>query len=314
MLQSKFKSDKIKLNNRVVKILIIGSKGFIGSHCNKYFSSNGYDVLGCDVVESEESNYISLNPISFNFNKLFIDHHFDYCINAAGSANVNYSFQFPEKDFELNVSLVINLLGAIKNHSPECKFVNFSSAAVYGNPVTLPISENADLKPLSPYGYHKLLSENLLYEYYRFFGLKTCSLRVFSAYGEGLKKQLFWDIYEKALKADSITLYGTGMESRDFIYITDLVNAVDLIIEKAKFEGEVYNVANGEEMTIKDAVAVFLEEYKWQGNVTFSGGAKTGDPINWRADIEKIKSLGYIQKKSFSNGIKNYCQWLKELK
>jgi UDP-glucose 4-epimerase len=297
-----------------MKILVIGSKGFIGSHCFSYFVSKGYEVTGCDVIETEEKNYISLNSKSFNLNQLFKDHQFNYCINAAGSAHVNYSFQYPEKDFELNVSLVINLLGAIKNNAPACKFINFSSAAVYGNPAVLPVEETAESKPLSPYGYHKLLSENLLFEYYRFFNLKTCSLRVFSAYGEGLRKQLFWDLYNKMLNTDKVELYGTGKESRDFIYIGDLVRLVELIIQKADFNGELYNIANGEEIRIEDAVAVFADAYGWKGNISFSGEEKTGDPLNWKGDIRKIKSLGYTRNYSFTDGVKQYCKWLKDQK
>ncbi|HEX8517699.1 MAG TPA: SDR family oxidoreductase [Bacteroidia bacterium] len=297
-----------------MKIIIIGSKGFIGSHCLKYFSSKGYDVLGCDVMDSNESNYISLKSVLFNFNKLFSEQKFDYCINAAGSANVSYSFEFPEKDFELNVSLVINLLGAIKNHSSDCKFINFSSAAVYGNPDSLPISENAETKPLSPYGYHKMLSEKLLHEYYRFFGLKTCSLRVFSAFGEGLKKQLFWDLYQKSKLSSSIKLFGTGQESRDFIYIRDLVNAVDLIMRNAKFEGESFNIANGDEVTVKEAASEFLAGIGWNGKLEFSGEVKAGDPLNWCADIRKTGAIGYVQEFSFKEGIQNYCKWLKDIK
>jgi len=294
-----------------MKILIIGSKGFIGSHCFKHFTKSGFDVWGCDILDLVEPNYICLQSISNNFNQLFSDYQFDYCINASGSAHVNYSFQFPEKDFELNVSLVINLLGAFKNNNPECKFINFSSAAVYGNPVSLPISEDAITQPLSPYGYHKLLSEKLLSEYSRFFGLKTCSLRVFSAFGEGLKKQLFWDLYQKSRAGNSITLFGNGNESRDFIYIADLIHLVEIIINKAPFAGEVYNLANGEEITIKRAVSVFFHELGWTGEINYSGEIKQGDPLNWRADIRKIKELGYKQQHSFEEGIKNYCSWLK---
>lgn len=297
-----------------MRILVIGSKGFIGSHCVTHFSSLGYEVLGCDIYESNEKGYLSLKSISFNFNNLLAEHRFDFCINAAGSAHVSYSFQFPEKDFELNVSLVINLLGAIKNNNPECKFVNFSSAAVYGNPSKLPISEDAETNPLSPYGYHKLLSEKLLYEYYRFFALKTCSLRVFSAYGEGLKKQLFWDLNAKAVLSRSIRLFGTGLESRDFIYIADLIKIVQLVIEKAPFKGETYNVANGEETYIKDAAQLFLDNLGWKGELLFSGKGKVGDPQNWKADIEKIIVLGYMRKFTFSDGLQNYCRWLKDIK
>jgi dTDP-glucose 4,6-dehydratase/UDP-glucose 4-epimerase len=294
-----------------MNILIIGSKGFIGSNCIRYFRSEGYDVIGCDIYDLKEENYVCLS--STDLKDLFTRKKFDFCINAAGSAHVAYSFQFPEKDFELNVSLVINLLGAIKNYCPQCKFINFSSAAVYGNPSALPIAEDAPVNPLSPYGYHKSLSENLLLEYNRFFDLKTCSLRVFSAYGEGLKKQLFWDLYKKVENKDSITLYGTGNESRDFIYILDLVSIVHLIMKKSNFAGEIYNIGNGEEILIKDAVAAFYRELGWNGITTFSGEEKIGDPVNWKADIKKITALGYIRKYSFSSGLRNYCEWLKDL-
>ena len=297
-----------------MNILVIGSKGFIGSHCFTYLLSQGHRVTGCDVVNIREENYIPLNSAHYDFNELFSVHQFDYCINAAGSAHVNYSFEFPEKDFELNVFLVINLLGAIKNSSPHCYFINFSSAAVYGNPNLLPISEDTLTKPLSPYGYHKLLSEELLLEYHKFFILISCSLRVFSAYGEELKKQLFWDLYKKSCNQNSIQLFGTGDESRDFIYIHDLINAVEIVIKKAKFEGETYNVANGEEILIKDAVDFFFEELGWKGTVVFSGEEKKGDPINWKADVSRIKTLGYNQQYTFKEGIRNYCKWLKELK
>lgn len=295
-----------------MKILVLGSKGFIGSHCVNYFLLKGNEVIGCDVIESSEENYISFKSLEGNFTALFKKYSFDYCINAAGSAHVNYSFLHPEKDFELNVFLVISVLGVIKNSCPDCHFINFSSAAVYGNPFSLPIPENADTKPLSPYGYHKLLSEKVLFEYFNFFNLKTCSLRVFSAYGEGLKKQLFWDLYNKSLNQETINLYGTGNESRDFIYIHDLVVAVEIIMKKAKFTGEIYNIANGEEISIREAAACFLNELQWKGDLRFSGEIKIGDPINWKADIRKIQELGYQKTYNLEMGLKRYCKWLKE--
>src|SRR5665213_2687976 len=113
-----------------MKILIIGCKGFIGSHCLEYFSINN-EVFGCDVLDCSDKNYFSFKS-SNDLAELFSKEKFDLCINAAGSAYVKYSFEFPERDFDMNVSLVTNLLGALKNNSPKCKFINFSSAAVYG--------------------------------------------------------------------------------------------------------------------------------------------------------------------------------------
>lgn len=291
-------------------LVIIGSKGFIGSHCKAYFESAGHEVINCDIQEIVEKNYYSIGQLNNDYSALFKTKPVDFCINAAGSANVAYSYQFPEKDFELNVSLVINLLGAIKNFSPACKFINFSSAAVYGNPSQLPIKENSELKPLSPYGYHKMLSEKLLTEYHHFFNLKTCSLRVFSAYGPGLKKQLFWDVFQKSKKSKVIQLYGTGMESRDFISITDLITAVDLIMKYGSFCGEAVNIASGKETFIKNAVETFIKAYDKGIQIEFSNEQKEGDPVNWCADISYLKTLGFKPNPELFPGLKDYSDWL----
>lgn len=293
-----------------MKIVIIGSKGFIGSHCRDYFIEQGHEVIGCDIVDSDELNYYSINKIENNFSVLFSNGDIDYCINAAGSANVSYSYQFPEKDFELNVSLVINILAAIKAKCLSCKFINFSSAAVYGNPNELPIKEDAEVKPLSPYGYHKLLSEKLLTEYHHFFKLNTCSLRVFSAYGPGLKKQLFWDIYQKTLLHESVNLFGTGKESRDFIYISDLVKAVECVMTNAKFAGETINIASGTETTIDKAASTILNSLSVNKKLIFNGEEKAGDPINWKADIGELQKFGFNPKVDISVGIEKYAFWL----
>lgn len=294
-------------------ILIIGSKGFVGSHCSRFFNALNYVVVECDVVDSQEENYYKIDSIQFDFSSLFKQYGFDVCINAAGSANVAYSYEFPEKDFELNVSLVINLLGAIKTNSPNCKFINFSSAAVYGNPKELPIKEDTDLGPLSPYGYHKMLSENLLLEYHRFFKLQTCSLRVFSAYGPGLKKQLFWDVFQKSKTNNNVRLFGTGNESRDFIYISDLVDAVACVINKGSFIGETINVATGTETTIHEAANILAGTLMPHTKIVFSGEVKEGDPINWKADISQLLAFGFVPKYKIEEGLLEYYNWLTKL-
>ncbi len=297
-----------------MKILIIGSKGFIGSHCIKYFRAEHHQVFGADIILDKQKNYTILEQENTNFEQLFINNQFDLCINASGSANVAFSFQNPYTDFNLNVANVSKILDAIYKYNKECRFINFSSAAVYGNPQYLPIDENHPLKPISPYGLHKLQSEKLLYEYSKFFGLKTLSLRVFSAFGEGLKKQLFWDLYQKSINKDNIDLFGTGKETRDFIYIKDLVRAIEIIINKADFTGEAVNIANGFEYSIREVVESFFELFNPEIKINFTGKNKKGDPINWKSDISKLKSFGYKQKYSISDGLKNYVKWLKELR
>lgn len=295
-----------------MKILIIGSEGFIGSHCADYFASKGNEIWRADVSEVSGVNCYKIERQNSDFSPVFKAQQFDVCINASGSAHVGFSFENPSKDFELNVINVQKILVAIRDYNPNCKFINFSSAAVYGNPKTLPITENMSCKPLSPYGFHKLQSELLLTEYHKFFDIKTCSLRVFSAYGPRLKKQLFWDLYQKTLLSDTISLFGSGTETRDFIYIDDLVQIVDLVIQNSSFEGAIYNVANGIETKIADAAAIFIKAFSPEKKIVFNGESKIGDPNNWLADMKILEGYGFKPQYDLSQGLKKYTEWLKE--
>lgn len=294
-----------------MRILIIGSKGFIGSHCVDYFKSKGFSVWQADVNPSSEANFFKIERQNSDFSSLFIEQQYDVCINASGSAHVGFSFNNPSKDFELNVINVQKILIALRNYNSDCKFINFSSAAVYGNPQSLPISENSICKPLSPYGFHKLQSELLLTEYYNFFGLHTCSLRVFSAYGPRLKKQLFWDLFQKSITSDTIILFGTGYETRDFIYIDDLIQIIELVIEYSDFQGAIYNVGSNIETTISDAAKIFLDAYRPDAKVVFNGEVKQGDPKNWLADIQSLKVKGFKPQFDLTLGLKKYAEWLR---
>ena len=297
-----------------MKILIIGSKGFIGSHAITYFKKLNFTVMGCDVVtDYTDKDYYQIDATNSDFHTLFERHSFDACINCSGAASVPLSIEFPLKDFNLNALNVFKILEAIRTYQPSCKFINLSSAAVYGNPTQLPINENVALKPLSPYGIHKLQAEQIVKEFYDFYQVSTCSLRIFSAYGNGLRKQLFWDMYQKFLNADAITLYGTGKESRDFIHVDDIVRAFHLVLDNGKFNGEATNIANGEEFTIEYVAELFRSNFEGQKTIEFNNQVKQGDPLNWRADITLLKSLGYQQTISLEAGIQSYIHWVNSL-
>jgi len=296
------------------KYLIIGSKGFIGTWVNNYFSKQeGIEVYGCDVVvDYEAENYFLIDASNASFEKLFSEHDFYCCINCSGAASVPASIKNPSRDFELNTHNVFKLLTAIKNHNQTCKFVNMSSAAVYGNPESLPIVESQKLGPVSPYGTHKLMAEMICKEFSDYYDINTVALRIFSAYGEGLKKQLFWDLHKKVENEESINLWGTGDESRDFIHVQDLIQIIELVLAKADFEGETINAANGQEIFIKDAVSNYYSNFKEEIEFGFSGMGRKGDPSNWVADISKIASFGYKQSVSFSDGLNRYHKWVED--
>ncbi len=292
--------------------LIIGSKGFIGSHLKTHLTNNGNEVWGADVVIDyvDSEKYFLIDVSNSDYNSIFEKTEFDVCINCSGAASVPDSVLHPLRDYYLNTVNVFKLLDAIRTHQPGCKFINLSSAAVYGNPIVLPIEENANATPVSPYGLHKYQSEQICSEFYRYFNIMTCSLRIFSAYGEGLQKQLFWDLYKKAKTGLPFKLFGTGNESRDFIYINDIVNAIELVSQSQYFKADVINLANGNEIFIKEAVATFFSFFKTSIDFSFSGEERKGDPINWVADISKLKSLGYKTTFNLETGLCQYYKWI----
>lgn len=294
-----------------MKILILGSHGFIGSHFVSFFISKGNSVTGCDLVEDNAVGfeYHKISILSSDFDTLFGSKDFDICINASGSGNVAYSLTHPISDFESNTLCVAKVLDTIRKYRPSCKYIHISSAAVYGNPLKLPICENDTLAPLSPYGYHKLMSEYLCKEYNQLYKLPIVIIRPFSVYGNGLKKQLLWDICTKLKNADEISLYGTGNESRDFIHISDILILTELIILKAPFDCDIYNAASSKETTIKEIATIFEKHYGVNRKISFSGKFKIGDPINWRADITSSTALGYITNADIEKNITDYIKW-----
>ena len=296
-----------------MKILIIGSKGFIGSHLVNYFQNREHDVWQSDViVDYKTSQYIQIDASNSDFNVVFKRQAYDVCINCSGAASVPDSLNNPHRDFLLNAVNVYAMLNAIRLHCPSCRFINLSSAAVYGNPQVLPVAENAPIAPMSPYGRHKVIAESICREFVEEFGLRTCSLRIFSAYGKGLCKQIFCDMNRKMANTTESVFYGTGDESRDFIHIQDIVQIVDLVIKNADFKGEAINVANGKATTIREAANLFANLKGYKGKIVFNGSVREGDPRFWQADISTLKSWGYKQTITLEQGLKNYIKWAEE--
>jgi dTDP-glucose 4,6-dehydratase/UDP-glucose 4-epimerase len=294
-----------------LNLLVLGSCGFIGSNICKYFTNKNYAVTGCDLIEysTGEYTYHKISVLSSDFETLFADNKFDVCINASGSGNVGYSIAHPQSDFDGNTIAVAKILDAIRKYQPACRLLHISSAAVYGNPSALPVNESAVPSPVSPYGYHKLMSEILCREYSEIYNVPVLVIRPFSVYGNGLRKQLLWDICQKLIHADNIELFGTGNETRDFIHIDDILKLMELLIEKTVFDGNVFNVGSGVQTSIKNIAAFFVKYFPGNKEILFSGNSKKGDPINWQADISKIKALGFNPVHNLEQQIKSYINW-----
>lgn len=157
-----------------------------------------------------------------------------------------------------------------------------------------------------------MTAERICDEFTRFWGIKTCCIRIFSAYGPGLKKQLLWDISQKLKSDGPLMLFGTGKETRDFIHIDDLVRLIDTVIRNAAFDADVINAASGVETAISRVAETMVELISPNREIVFSNSVRKGDPLNWVADISKVSAFGYSAEVDIVSGIKSYVAWLEE--
>lgn len=296
-------------------ILITGSNGFIGSHLSKYFSVKNYHIYGVSKYPIEKLNlpYFKENIIcdllGEEVKDLLKKIQPDYIFHCAGNSSIKNSIKNPLNDFQNNSYLTYEFLNLIRQFTPSSKFYFFSSAAVYGDPEILPIKENHNLNPISPYGFHKLLSEHMCIEFSKLYSLKTVILRIFSAYGAGLRRQIFYDLMNKFVNDEEILLKGTGKESRDFINVFDICKAIELIMAAKSNQFEIYNIANGEEITIKNIACLFSNYLDSNKAIKFDNKNNFGMPLNWKADITKLKNIGFKKNIQFPLGIKDYISW-----
>jgi UDP-glucose 4-epimerase len=298
-------------------VLVTGVAGFIGRYVARLFVERGWLVVGIDSSSPENApllgltEYRSLRLPSGELLELLQKYVPDLCIHCAGRAAVALSVQEPLADFYANTALTMEVLDALRRFAPSCKFIFLSSAAVYGNPVSLPISEAQVSAPVSPYGFHKLQSEQLCKEFHEVYGLATASVRIFSAYGVGLRRQVLWDICYKALTEKVVRLQGTGQESRDFIHVLDIAQALSSIEQVAPMRGETYNLASGKEVKVLDLAKMVLNCLNYGGELEFEGTVPLGVPLNWQADVSKLLSLGFSPQVNLDDGVNNFVTWCK---
>lgn len=298
------------------KVLVTGASGFIGNKLARYFICKGFEVEGWDRTDNNhEFPIIKVDMLDMEVigNRLALIRP-DIIIHCAGSADVGRSVMDPYSDYEGNVTVTHNLMFTLHKLGLEkARFVFLSSASVYGNPVSLPITEDMPLNPLSPYAVHKVMCEELCKYFARNYGMNVKVARIFSAYGAGLRKQIFWDMYQKQKNTGRLDMFGTGNESRDYIHVEDVVQSLYLLATKDS-EHVIFNVANGEEVTIREATEMFADAAGIDdSNIAFNGVVREGDPLNWRADISRISSLGYKKTIEMTTGINEYIQWVKEI-
>ena len=299
------------------KIMVTGGAGFIGSHLVERLVKEGVFVIVIDDLSKayskpfpDEIKLIKMKLPNPEFSEILKNEKPSAIFHLAGTSYVPPSVKYPLKDLQSNTQVTLSILESIRQTAPHIPIVYFSSAAVYGNPKKLPISEDNPVDPISPYGVSKLAAERYVFIYTQIHKIHAASLRLFSVYGPYQKKQVIFDLIDKLHKEpNKLFIYGDGSETRDFIYVEDVVRAALLVMEKGKLEGEVYNVASENPISIKELAETIVQVMNLKPNIIFSGHVRPGDPLRWESDISKLKGIGFKPDISIEEGIKRILSW-----
>jgi UDP-glucose 4-epimerase len=286
-------------------IVVTGAGGFIGSYLRSWFTADGHEVIAAARSGSSHAGLIPFEPGSAAFIAA-LGRQPDVLVHAAGSSQVAESFADPSRDFRDNTTLYLDVLEAVRHHAPACRVVLLSSAAVYGNPPAQPAGEATALAPISPYGYHKRMAEQLGQMYHALFGLRTCAVRIFSAYGRGLRRQVVYDairLLQNSRPDHPAVFRGTGSEARDFIHVEDIARGVQAVINGGEWTGEAYNLASGVSTTIADLTTLVRSMLGSSATAAFDNMPSRGYPLVWQADITRIRQLGFAPAWTLDRGI-----------
>lgn len=296
-------------------ILVTGGLGFIGRHVCRHFGSRGHRVIGIghgtasevEIREMGLSRWHS-GDVSCEALAAFAEP-IDLIVYCAGSGLVGDSFRDPEAEFRKSVGAAVEVLDFARHQAVRPRVVVLSSAAVYGIVEHLPIPEDAPLNPISPYGKSKLAIEQRCQEYGRKDGLEIAIVRLFSVYGEGLRKQLFWDACRKFSRQDG-RFGGGGDERRDWLHIDDVVRLIDAAAARASGAVSIVNGGSGTSVRVRDALTQLRELWSASApELTFSGVPRQGDPPGYEADITRARALDWAPRRDFASGLADYVAW-----
>jgi UDP-glucose 4-epimerase len=309
---------------RFSRILVAGGAGFIGSHIVDRLLSQDVEVTVLDNLytgllenlqhNNDKSNFhfVRGDVRSYDLIKSLVKD-VDAVFNEAAVVSVPRSLENPILANEVNVGGTLNLLKACLDSGTK-RFIQASSASIYGNTETLPITEDQTSNPISPYAVAELAAENYAKVFYKQYGLETVCLRYFNVYGP---RQIF-SVYSgvttiflnQLSQNQSPIIFGDGTQTRDFVYVEDVVEANILALNTKKAAGEVFNIATGMPNTINDLVGNIQEKIGKHNLKPIHKNPRPGDIKHSYASIEKAKRiLGYRTKFSLENGIAELVRW-----
>ncbi|KAL0216906.1 hypothetical protein RCL1_007389 [Eukaryota sp. TZLM3-RCL] len=304
-----------------MKVLVTGGLGFIGSCVVRLLCDMGHSVVIFDD-ESSGHNYYDHNLVSVVIGDITNPSDLDripsdvtHCIHLAAAISVAESMQNPEKYMRINVEGSRNVLQWAYEHKLEA-MCSASSAAVYGDPIELPLAEECKLNPISPYAQSKLDMEHLHVEFFNK-GLRTSCFRFFNVFGErqdpksdysGVISKFFYFAKNNL----PITIFGDGEQTRDFVYVQDVANALILYLLSENSNYDVYNIGTETVTTVNVLAKTIIDVAGATSSIQYLE-ARSGDIKHSLSNSSKLKShLPWQPKMSLQEGLARTYQWFLE--
>lgn len=313
-----------------MKVLVTGGAGYIGSHIIRLLKDKHeltvFDSLVNGHKESVPEDVVFVKGCLSDkklLDETFSEHNFDAVIHLAGFIEAGESMLEPEKYFENNTVNSFNLLSAMRKHGVK-KIVYASTAAVYGEPESIPITENAEKNPTNHYGLSKLMVEEML-DTFRIYGIKNICLRFFNASGAGFEigedhspeTHLIPIVLQVALsQRDCIKIFGTDYDTkdgscvRDYVHVLDIAKAHELALkalEKGK-EGK-FNLGTNKGYSVKEVIEV-AREVTQHPVPAIEEARRQGDPAVLVASFDKAKEiLGWQPENNLKDIVSNAWDW-----
>lgn len=238
-----------------MKVLVTGAAGFIGGCVVQELLNHQYSVVALDNLSNgirsrvpQEATFYDADITNVEIEQIFQVEKPDYVIHLAAQSSVLASMEKPIEDCQANVLGTINIL-RFSNQFKVKKFIFASSAAVYGNPTTLPVKEDTKLAPLSFYALSKISAENYVHLFEKLFGLKSCILRFSNVYGPDQESGVIASILKRISKSEA-PIINNGSQTRDFIYVKDIATAC--LTALVSHETGVFQISSGTERTINE--------------------------------------------------------------
>jgi UDP-glucose 4-epimerase len=283
-----------------MKVLITGAAGFLGSALGKHLVERGHEVRGLDDLSTGKEEALHEDVIFTRGDvmdrpKLWTLLQDVECVfHLAARVSVQESILYPREYNETNVGGTVSLMEAMRDVGVR-RVVFTSSGAVYGAQEHQPLSEDLRPRPDSPYAVSKLSAEYYVRTIGQLWGIETVTLRIFNAYGQGqhlppAHPPVIPNYLKQAVQEGTLVIHNSGDQTRDFVYVDDVVRAMSAAATAADVDGKIINVGSGTEVSVRELADLVLEVTEERPEVVHNpksdGGVK-----RMRADISRAKAL-----------------------